>query len=319
MSIVPAVRPWAAKQSLEHAALTLPDQAAEAQNLALPDLDADPPQRRASQAGRREQHLVVGMKLVGKGRFGGLLPGHQPDGFVLGDGLGVGDRHQHAVPQYCDAIAEADDFIPAVRDEEDDRARIAQAGDALGEPGDLVVAERRVASSSRRTRGLRSTARTISQHLLLAKRQIADARAGIDVEPMGGREWPPPSGGRAFGRCCPGVGRRGGEQEIALDAQLTHQGQFLEHAGNALADRVIRVAQSDRLAVERDASLVGNDRAADDLDQGRLAGAVFASKAKNGSAAPPPDSTNLSARVAPNVFSILDKDSIDWRDPISRI
>ena len=51
-----------------------------------------------------------------------------------------------------------------------------------------------------------------------------------------------------------------------------------------MADRVVGVAQGDRLAVERDGSLIGNDRAADDLDQGRFAGAVFAGKAKDSSA-----------------------------------
>jgi hypothetical protein len=87
-----------AKQGFEHASLALPDQAAEAQYFALSDLDADASQRRAAQTGGGEQHFVIGMKFVRKGRLGGFLPGHQPDGFVLRDRLGVGDRYERAVP-----------------------------------------------------------------------------------------------------------------------------------------------------------------------------------------------------------------------------
>ena len=273
-----------AEQSLEQAALTLSDQAAQAQDFTLPDLDADAAQRRASQARRREQHPVLGMKLVGEGRFGRFLPGHQPDRLILRDGLGIGDRHQRAVPQYRHTIAEADDFIPAVRDEEDDRARVAQARNALGEPRDFVVAERRSRFVEQEHAGIALNGAHDLQHLPPAERQIAEDRARIDVQAMARKNLfrrLPRTGARD---AAPGANRRGGEQEVALDAQLTHQGQFLEHARDALADRVIGVAQSELLAVESDGSVIRNNRAADDLDQGRFAGAVFSSEAKDGSA-----------------------------------
>src|ERR1700722_6836061 len=222
-----------AKQGFEHAALALPDQAAEAQYFALPDLDADAAQRRAAQTGRREQHFLVGMKLIRKGRLGGFLPGHQPDCFVLRDHLGVGDRYERAVPQYGDAIAEADDFVPTMRDEEDDSARVAQACDELGEPGDLVVSQRRGRFVEQEDARLALDGAHNLQHLLLAEREIADACARIDVEAMASENLLRCLAGALSGNAAPGVSRRGGEQEIMLDAQFTHEGQFLEHARNA--------------------------------------------------------------------------------------
>ena len=224
------------------------------------------------------------MKLVRKGRLGGFLPGHQPDRFVLRDRLGVGDRHESAVSQYGHAIAEADDFIPAVRDEEDDSARVTQASDELGEPRDLAVAEGGSRFVEQEDARITLDGAHDLQHLLLAKREIADARARIDVEAMASENLLRRLAGALSGDAAPRVGRRGGEQKIALDAQLTHQGQFLKHAGNALADGVIRVAQSDQLAVEGDASLIGKNCAADNLDQGRFARAVLTRQAEDSSA-----------------------------------
>ena len=146
------------------------------------------------------------MKLVGEGRLGRFLPGHQPDRLILRDGLGVGDRHELAVPQYRHAIAEADDFIPAVRDEEDDRARVAQARDELGEPRDFVVAERRGRFVEQEHAGIALDGAHDLQHLLLAERQIADARARIDVEAMARENLLRRLRARGRARCCP---RRG--------------------------------------------------------------------------------------------------------------
>ena len=57
MSIEPLGESVGAEQCLEQAALTLSDQAAEAQDLTLPDLDADAAQRRASQAATQRAAL----------------------------------------------------------------------------------------------------------------------------------------------------------------------------------------------------------------------------------------------------------------------
>ena len=122
--------------------------------------------------------------MSGKEQFGCFLPGHQPDRLILRDRLGIGDRHQRAVPQYRHTIAEADDFIPAVRDEEDDRAQVAQARNALCKPRDFVVAERRSRFVEQEHTGIALNGSHDLQHLPPAERQIADARARIDVEAM---------------------------------------------------------------------------------------------------------------------------------------
>jgi hypothetical protein len=227
--------------------------------------------------------LSLEWSLPGKEDSAGFLLGHQPDRFVLRDGLGVGDRHQRAIPQYGHAIAEASDFVPTVRDEEHDRARIAQACDALGKPGGLAIAKRRSRFIEQEHTRIALNGAHDLEHLLLPERQLADACARIDVETMASENLVRTLAGSLSRDASPRVGRRRGEQEIALDAQLTRQCQFLEYARNALIDGVICVARSDRLAVERDASLIGNDRAADDLDQRRLAGAVLTGKTEDGS------------------------------------
>ena len=141
-----------------------------------------------------------------------------------------------------------------------------------------------VASSSRSTRGLRSTARTISSICCRPSGRSPTIAPGSTSRRWRARISFAVCAGAGARDAAPGANRRGGEQEVALDAQLTHQGQFLEHARDALADRVIGVAQSELLAVESDGSVIRNNRAADDLDQGRFAGAVFSSEAKDGSA-----------------------------------
>ena len=196
--------------------------------------------------------------------------------------LGVGDRHQFAVPQDGDAIAETDDLVPAVRDEEDDGARV-RAGVRPARratrprwrraPTSPRRAAARAACARRRARSPASAAGRAAGRRRRAPGSMSSRwRARMSSAPCAGarREMLPQA-----------VRRRVGQQEIALDAQVAHQGQFLEHAGNAEADGLVGVARGDRLAVERDASAIGNDGAADDLDQRRFAGAVLADEAED--------------------------------------
>jgi predicted RNA-binding Zn ribbon-like protein len=120
-----------------------------------------------------------------------------------------------------------------VRDEEDDNARVAQACDELGEPGDLVVSQRRGRFVEQRDPRLALDGAHDLQHLLLAERKIAGARARVDGQAMASENLLRCLAGALSGNAAPRVGWRGGEQEIALDAQLRHQGQLLEHARNA--------------------------------------------------------------------------------------
>jgi hypothetical protein len=48
------------------------------------------------------------------------------------------------------------------------------------------------------------------------------------------------------------------------------------HGGDALAYRALRIMKVDRLAIEDDSALVSLVDTAEDLDQGRFAGAIFA-------------------------------------------
>src|SRR4029450_10477773 len=71
------------------------------------------------------------------------------------------------------------------------------------------------------------------------------------------------------------------EEHVVVDAQLVDQGQVLVDGVDAEAPGVVDGAQRHLLAADEDPAGVGLVEAAEDLDQGRLAGAVVADEAEH--------------------------------------
>ncbi len=139
-----------------------------------------------------------------------------------------------------------------------------------------------VASSSSRTRGFRSTARTISSICCWPSGRSPTRAPGDDVETVPGKDFRGDAPHGAADRCCPrAVSGAAVRSRFCSTRQIANERQFLEHAGDAEGQRLVGVARRDRPAVEVDMASVRGDRAADDLDQGRLAGAVLADQAEH--------------------------------------
>src|SRR4029453_15728849 len=71
------------------------------------------------------------------------------------------------------------------------------------------------------------------------------------------------------------------EEHVVVDAQLVDQGQVLVDGVDAEGPGVVDGPEHDLLAAHEDAAGVGLVEAAEDLDQGRLAGAVVADEAEH--------------------------------------
>jgi hypothetical protein len=69
------------------------------------------------------------------------------------------------------------------------------------------------------------------------------------------------------------------EEEVAPHRHQRHGRQILEHGGDAAVLGGARVRKLHRLALDQQLSFVGDMDAGEDLDQGRLAGAVVAEHA----------------------------------------
>ena len=75
---------------------------------------------------------------------------------------------------------------------------------------------------------------------------------------------------------------RVGDQHVVEHGQVAHQGHFLECGLDAEAVRGLGRGEADRLAKDLDGAGVGGDKAGQDLDDGRLAGAVLAQQRMDG-------------------------------------
>ena len=190
---------------------------------------------------------------------------HQLDDLLLGAGRDVDDADGLAVAQHGGAVAQRRDLDEAVRDEDDGAAGLALAAHdvehALGKVG--------------RQRGGHLVEQ---QHVGLDRPARAPGRARAAR----------PAGCRA--RCRGGRGRerrarapiRGtarpacGQAKVGGDVEIGDQRRLLIDRNQPGAARIGRRAHVAGLAADQDAAGIGADRAGQDLDERRLAGAVGA-------------------------------------------
>jgi hypothetical protein len=112
-------------------------------------------------------------------------------------------------------------------------------------------------------------------HLLLGPGQPADAclRFELEAEPAEHLE-------RLLAHATtvdePGANRLATEEDVLLHRQLGHQAEFLEHGADAELARLVRGQAAHGLSLIGVAAAIGAQDARDDVDDGRLAGAVLA-------------------------------------------
>ena len=112
--------------------------------------------------------------------------------------------------------------------------------------------------------------------LLLADRQAADLRVGVDVESEPGREVADPA------RRLPAIQEQGvrhrlvAQDDVLGHGQHRHEHEVLMDHADAVVDGVARSTHGHRLSVQQDLALVGTGEAVEDVHEGGLAGAVLA-------------------------------------------
>ena len=191
---------------------------------------------------------------------------------------GIEGRDHLAAPHHRHAVGQAHDLAQLVGDE-DDRLVLA-----LEHPQHL---EQLVGLGRRQHRGrlvehqnLRAAHQRFEDldPLLQADRQFADDRVGIDLEAVFAPELGEPLAdqARAFGEQRAALGA---EHDVFEHAERRNQHEVLMHHADAVADRLARRADPDRLAVDADFAGVGLVEAVENRHQRRLAGPVLADDA----------------------------------------
>ena len=171
-------------------------------------------------------------------------------------------------------VGDLEDFLHAVADEEDGDALVAQVADQLEQLRDLVGRQRggrlvhdqdadierdRLGDLDRLLRGKRQAARR-------AAHVEGDAELGEDR--LGVAEHLPPADHLAAVLMA--------DEDVLGDVEVGKEQRLLIDRGDAEALALGGVADGHRLAGEQDFAAIGLVDAGHDLDQGRLAGAVFA-------------------------------------------
>ena len=207
-----------------------------------------------------------------------LAPDHRV-GELRRRGLrGVEGRDHLAAPHHRDAVGQAHDLAQLVGDEDDRLVLALQHAQHLEEL--IGLGRRQHRGRLVEHQDFRAAHQRLQDldPLLQADRQFADDRVGIDLEAVFLAEFGEPLADRARA-----LGEQraalGAEHDVFEHAERRHQHEVLMHHADAVADRLARRADSDRLAVDADLAGVGLVEAVEDRHQRRLAGAVLADDA----------------------------------------
>ena len=224
---------------------------------------------------QRQAGLALSSR-VGRDRASEIAADHQPSERPRIDRGGWHGRDQASAAQHRDAIGEAQRFVELVADE-DDRAPISREATQHGQQ--LVhLLRRQHRGRLVENQDLRASIERFQDldALLLADRQAVDTCERIDREAVAQREL-----GDAR-RDRPAIleqrrTRRGlPEHQVLGDGERRHQHEVLVHHAEAMADGVVRRAETHRLPAQPDLPLVRPVQAVEDAHQRRFAGAVLA-------------------------------------------
>ena len=172
-----------------------------------------------------------------------------------------------------DPIRDRHHLVQLVRDDDHGVPSCAMTWSVRKRPSDSCGVRTAVGSSRTSTREPRKTALTISTALLLADRELPDARVGIDghLQRLGYLAQLPAAGLRPSqkrGVCQP-------SRTFSATVSVSDEPEVLVHHPDPRRERVARPSKR-RVAVELDLALVGPVQAGEDVHEGRLARAVLA-------------------------------------------
>ncbi len=193
--------------------------------------------------------------------------GHRSGGFAGRDAGG----NDAAEAQDRRAVAERADLVELVRDIEDRHAfgfELPQRSEQLIH---LLRREHRGRFVHDEELGVLQQAAHDLDALADAHGQVADHPVRVERQAVFGADGPDP-----LGQFAPRWRRLHAERDVLGDTHRLEEREMLEHhrdAGRTCRDRALRRIGR---AVERHGAAVGSDKPVDHLDEGRLAGTVFA-------------------------------------------
>ena len=193
------------------------------------------------------------------------------DGEAGGDGA--------AVLEDGDPVADLADLLEPVRDVDDGDALGGEVADDAEQVVDLALVEHGGRLVQDEQPGVVGEGARHADDLLRGGREPADRAGRLDLGV--------PEPGEQLARTAdrlPALAEAGGaelvaEEDVLGDAEVGDEVELLVDRGDPEVHRGLRRRQRDRLALPQDLALVGLVARGEDLDQGRLAGAVLAEQA----------------------------------------
>ena len=280
----PRQPPRDAEDRFENLGAARSEQAADAEDLARPDIEAHalehaPPAAAAHLVEREIAHREngragAGYRIPASERH--LPPDHRGNDRALRQALDRGGQHALAVAQHGHAIGESDDLVQAVRGVDDRDARLRELSHDLEqglafrrrERGGRLVHDQDPRVERQRLGDL--------DQLLLADPELRDAtlRVDLDAEPLqqcarGLHDAPVVDEG-------PEDQRLAAKEDVLGRGQFGNQVEFLVDDRDAGALGVLNAGEANRRALDPDLAVIVDVHAGEDLHQGRLAGAVLA-------------------------------------------
>jgi hypothetical protein len=216
------------------------------------------------------------LRRTGDGVLLDLAAHHQLDDLAEGELLDGPGADGAAVTHHRHLLADPEQLVQPVGDVDDGDTGLRQPADDAEQHLDLRVGEDRRGLVEDEHLGVAGQRLGDGDLLLLGDRQVADRPRRIrlgQAEQRQQLEHPLVLGGPVH----PAAAHQlASDEDVLGDGELGEQLRLLVDGLDAVVQRVLRRPQSHRRALELDGAGVGALGSRDDLDQGRLAGAVLA-------------------------------------------
>jgi hypothetical protein len=269
-----------AEERAEHIAAARADETREPDDLAGPDIEADPthPARDGEIAHAQDRAFErVGPPLLERERVE-LAAEHERDQPPLVELLDRSASDERPVPEDGETVAQREDLPQPVRDEHRGDAAALQRPDGGEERLDLVVRERARRLVEDEHAGVGRESAGDLDHLLQVRSQPADGRVEVDraAERVEQRARSAPRVAPVDAEPRPGLSRA--EEDVLDHRQVVHQRAFLRHRRDAGGECLRCVAEAGLVPVEDDPTPIRGDLCGDDLQQRGLARPVLAAE-----------------------------------------
>lgn len=251
------------------------DEAGQADDLAAADVEGDIGEDALAGQPAHAQRDLARLDLLLRVQLRQVAADHAADQVVLGHALDRFAGDPGAVAQGGDPLADLEDLLQTVGDEEDGGALLAQGADDTEEPGHLAAGEGRRRLVHDQDAGVEGERLGDLDDLLVGDGQAARRAVGVefDTEPLHQGE------SRRMGGlvvdAAEGAARLAAHEDVFGDRKVGEESGLLVDHGDARVPGVGRAVEDRGLAVEEHLTGIRSVHPGEALDQGRLARAVL--------------------------------------------